>query len=996
VDLAVDQPWTAYTLFHIQRVCEVGWVSLFYGLAFAIALPLAAAPARAPAGSALHSRTPVAPADIMTLRVRMAELQRGGQAREALAVGREALRLAQQTLGAGHQDVARISCQLAKASVDVMDYRAAVDYAEAAVRIFRTASDRKPGDWVMALYVLGTAETRLGRLPEAETHLKEACGMCVSSDGSYDENSGLIWQSLGDLYFKMGRYGEAEHHLLIGLHILDKNRKASVLLFAQALDAVGVFFMNMGDANRAEPYLVRNLQTLQENLPAGDPRLADALDALARMNRLLGEYDRARHCIEDSLHIRRQQAASYPLGLSLSLQLLASVSASRGDLTSAYATQVEALSLIQDRPGTPAGALCTALNNLGWYALGLSRLDEADARLRRALAIAQETAGGDSEDVANTTTSLAIVAGLRKDMPAALQLARTAHDIYQRRLAEAMRMGSEDQKQAFVRKIEGKTHFAVELHLAHAPDDAGAAELALGTILLRKGLVVEAVSAHMAEIRQDADVRTQAILQTLAGQRSALAHMALAPDKRLDREEARQVWCLMRDMDQNVRAIQRRTARQDIHPPEIHAVVDRVRRALPPKSALIEYVTYKRSNPALSAAQRERQPTECAAYVLLPDGRSYGVPLAGMSVVAPRVHAFRRAVANPGSPDAGSLARDVAAAILDPVLERLKGVETLFVAPDELLHLVPFGVLPDRDGRMLLERMEVVYLNTGRDLIVPHRAAVSPRAPTVLAAPDFDAGPAPDAAGRVGAASGCGMFFGPLPGTAKEQESILRIMPDARKASGAQATEAWLKSVRNPAVLHIATHGFFLDERGAPEGEARGLKKAAPSRPSPPSGMQSLDFQAYRHPYLRSGLALAGANCFAGGGEDGILTALEVADLDLRGTALVVLSACETGLGEAVSGAGVFGLRRAFQEAGARTQVLSLWKVHDEATAEIMRLFYEELRRGAGKAAALRTAQLTLRKERPEWQHPFYWGAMIVSGERGPCREPWGNTGAKP
>lgn len=927
----------------------------------------------------------------------MDELGRLGRGRETVDAGREALRLARQALGADHLEVGRIAAKLAVAYVNVMEYKAAFDCGESAVRIVRAAQNRKPADLAFALYALGTAETRLGRLQSAEQHLKEACEMCRTSSGAYDEQSGPFWLSLGDVYVKLGRYSEAERYLLVGLGVADRNPKTPPVQHAQALEAVGVFYVNMGDAARAEPYLARSLTTFQKELPPDDPRLADSMDAVGRMNRLLGEHVLARRCLEESLAIRKKRADTSPFELSQTLQLLANVELDIGNLQGAYTRQAEGLRLIQDVPGIPPRTVATAMNNLGWFAMGLSRLDEAESLLRRSLALAERTSGGESEDAANTRASLALVGCLRKDIPGALENARTSHRIYQGRLAEVMKMGTEDQKQSFVRKIEGKTHFAVELHLAHSPDNAETARYAFETILQSKGLVAEAVSIRMAEVRRNADAKTGEDLRALSRRRSELSHMALTADKRFDYEESRRLWVLQRDIDQGVRDLQWRSARAPgaAEPP---VTIDRVRQALPPGSALLEYVTYRRANPALTSQQRKKLPAECGAYVLFPDGQFLGVSLGSMGVIGPKVNALRRDIVNPGAPGAAENARALAAAILDPVLARLSNVKTLFIAPDDVLHLVPFGILPDSKGQILLDRVDVVYLNAGRDLLLRQPDPVLSLAPPVIiAAADFDAATPREAAGNTSGApsSRSGMLFGPLPGTAREAEAIARIMPGARTSIGGQASEDLLKSIRSPAVLHIATHGFFLDDRGSPEGDVRGLKKFAPAQPVARKQAVTPDFDIYKHPYLRSGLALAGANRFPAGGEDGIVTAMEVADLDLRGTPLVVLSACETGVGDAVSGAGVFGLRRAFMEAGAATQVLSLWKVHDEATAEVMRLFYEELRQGAGRAAALRNAQLSLRKEREEWQHPFYWGAFIVSGDWRPCLEPWKGTGAK-
>jgi CHAT domain-containing protein len=191
--------------------------------------------------------------------------------------------------------------------------------------------------------------------------------------------------------------------------------------------------------------------------------------------------------------------------------------------------------------------------------------------------------------------------------------------------------------------------------------------------------------------------------------------------------------------------------------------------------------------------------------------------------------------------------------------------------------------------------------------------------------------------------------------------------------TGQQATESALKRVDAPRILHIATHGFFLNAADQPA-------------PQPKSGVamssvRGISGQArIENPLLRSGLALAGANASTRSGEDGILTALEASSLNLWGTKLVTLSACDTGLGAVKTGEGVYGLRRAFVLAGAESLVMSLWPVSDYVTREMMSAYYGGLKRGLGRTDALRKVQLDMLKLKNR-RHPSYWASFILSGE---------------
>jgi CHAT domain-containing protein len=199
------------------------------------------------------------------------------------------------------------------------------------------------------------------------------------------------------------------------------------------------------------------------------------------------------------------------------------------------------------------------------------------------------------------------------------------------------------------------------------------------------------------------------------------------------------------------------------------------------------------------------------------------------------------------------------------------------------------------------------------------------------------------------------MYFAPLAASAEEARAIKGLFSEATLLTGSRATKAMLQRAEAPRILHIASHGFFLQA-----GERSGAE----------------------NPLLRSGLALAGANAARGSYQDGILTALEASGLNLWGTKLVTLSACDTGVGEVRDGEGVYGLRRAFVLAGAETVVMSLWSVSDYIARETMVAYYMGLRAGLGRGDALRQAKLAMLKRQGR-QHPFYWASFIQSGEWG-------------
>lgn len=312
-------------------------------------------------------------------------------------------------------------------------------------------------------------------------------------------------------------------------------------------------------------------------------------------------------------------------------------------------------------------------------------------------------------------------------------------------------------------------------------------------------------------------------------------------------------------------------------------------------------------------------------------------------------------------------ARALGERLLKPHRSTLESADHIIVSPDSTLNRLPFETLILDAETLLVDRLCVSYLDSPRDLNPrPHSPNPNLGSPCIVGNPDFEAYGSRNEGG-----------FAALPATRDEVETIARMLgitPLTREF--ASATE--VKRQKSPRILHIATHGYYLNaDMLQDKREARSFVE-----PDRLSILATLD-----NPLLRSGLALAGANTWMAGGklthqaENALLTAADVAEMDLSGTELVVLSACETGLGDAKSGQGVFGLRRTFAIAGAHSLVMSLWKVPDEPTRLLMEAFYQHLLDGKGRAEALRDAQFDLRLVYP---HPCNWAAFICVGDIDP------------
>jgi CHAT domain-containing protein len=334
-----------------------------------------------------------------------------------------------------------------------------------------------------------------------------------------------------------------------------------------------------------------------------------------------------------------------------------------------------------------------------------------------------------------------------------------------------------------------------------------------------------------------------------------------------------------------------------------------------------------------------------------------------------------------------------------PLVPLLGETHRLFVSPDGQLGLVPFAALHD-GHQFLVDAFDFTYLPSGKNLLPRPQESGSPGSVVVLADPDFSAllpalpNPQGEEPARAERTLLDERYFStlradlaqrawaptPLPGTRQEAKAIQRLLPQAQLFLGPEATKERLLHLPTPSILHLATHGFFLEDAPESKGSRAAVHFGALGEAShAPSPLE---------PLLRSGLVFAGARAPAptdsspsSSPESALVTALELAGLNLWGTQLVVLSACDTGRGEVKIGQGVYGLRRAFLVAGAETVVMSLWKVDDETTSTLMQAYYRNLTAGQGRVAALRKAMRSLMQSQP---HPHYWAPFIAMGRDTP------------
>jgi CHAT domain-containing protein/tetratricopeptide (TPR) repeat protein len=558
-------------------------------------------------------------------------------------------------------------------------------------------------------------------------------------------------------------------------------------------------------------------------------------------------------------------------------------------------------------------------------------------------------------------------------------------DLAERELQLVLRTGTEADHAVYFARNSYQLDTALNFELTYAPRSGSAARLGLTTVLRRKGRVLDAAASSLTTIRARLSPQDKQLLDDLASARAQLAKLTVAgPAATGEADFAKEV-AAYEDRIQKLEIAVGKVStayRAASQPIELAAV----QKAIPKDARLVEIVNFQPGDPKApySAMLTPQLPRRYAAYVAGHTGDPVLIDLGPAAAIDEAVEQFRKAVSDPDNDRAGELGHALYALTMARIAPALGGATSVLIAPDGGLNVVPFAALVDDRGAFLVKRYTFTYLTSGRDLL---RLAIRTQPQgggVIFADPSFDAAAAPATGATSATTRGrrsadlAKQRWKPLPGTGQEADEVERHMQGLADYRGNRATETALKGVHGPKVLHLATHGFFLPDEPPDPSAADAARAGA-------AGGPTLSAEARENPLLRSGLALAGANQLVSGEDDGILTAMEATGLDLWGTKLVVLSACETGVGKITNGDGVYGLRRALVIAGAESMVMSLWQVDDTATRDLMAGYYARLTAGKPRSAALRDIQLEI-QGKPKYAHPYYWASFLPAGDSSPIQ----------
>jgi CHAT domain-containing protein/Tfp pilus assembly protein PilF len=947
--------------------------------------------------------------------------QSKGDYQRAFLEHQKALALREKILGPDHPDVATSLSYLTSFYRTQGNYTKAEEVGRRALAIQEKVFGHENLDVATTLNYLASCYQDCGNYQEAAKLFEDALKIVEKLVGKDDTEVAALLNNLAGLYSEVGDYRAAESFFQRALAIAEKALGRDHPDVATTIDNLALLYGTKADYQRAETLFRESLAIREKRLGPEHPDVTTSLNNLGNIYRIRGAYREAISLYQRSLAIREKVFGQEHTETAVSLYGLGIVYKEIGDRQQAAALYERALVIYERVLGKENQGVAFILVNLAGVYNDQEQYQRASEVLTRALAIFEKVFG--------ITEHPAIATNLNRLAELALRQGQIAPAIsYQQRSLESREgdllrnlvTGSEKQRLIYLKSSIKDQDFSVSLHLRSAISDEQAAKLALTTILRRKGRALDVMTDSINRLRAQAMPEDQGLLAELSTLRAQLSALAL---RGVGKQALQAHQAQLKALEEKIDALESRISNRSV---EFRAQTTRVtlaavQQAIPEQAALVEFITYR----PYDVASRRFMSTHYAVYALDHKGVLRWADLGEARKLESLINQLRQQLRRNPSQAPRALrvlkttSQQLTNLLLTPLQDLITTKTQLLISPDGALNFVPFDALVDNQGKYLIERYAISYLTSGRDLLrlqlgnQPNNSLQDhpTTAPLVVANPVYGVGAGPVLGGKQATP------LQQLPGAAQEAQRIRSQLPQAIVYTAEEATERLLKQVKSPQILHIATHGYFLDKVAKEENAVQ--SRALEYTPSGEElGGKELAGLRADNPLLRAWLFFAGANNaqtsnqvdvpseVASNADDGILTALEAANLNLSGTKLVVLSACQTGLGEVESGEGVYGLRRALVLAGAEAQLTSLWAIDDRATRDLMGRYYQLLQQGAGRQAALRQVQLEFlhnnlvansknttaksaasnlsARKRTLRTHPYYWAGFILSGE-------WGN-----
>ena len=833
---------------------------------------------------------------------------------------------------------------------------------------------------------LASVRRRLGDYQKAEKLFRKSLKLMIAALGEESPQAVSVMNNLALFLENQGLYDEAEPLFKKAYTISERIQGERHPTTLALLNNLAFLYESQGDFKRSELNYKKVIELNTEVFGETHINTISNQNNLAYLFLRDKRFEEARPIFVKVHRLWSEQLGANHQNTLKALNNLGRVQKSLGNLEEAEKHLEAALAGRTEVFGKRHADTLRSMNDIGELYVVQKKNEEALKMFRETLKLEEEVLGENHPYTFETLNNLADLLKTMGKTEEAYDVFKTGFKRRNAFLDRILWVAGDNTRQSYISLHRPEQNALIRMLLS-LNDERTARDL-FEVSLRRKGLLLKITSETQQVVMMSGSPELQSITEELTQTRKKLAGLTLSGPTEENRSDFSRI---IYDLEEKINLLQLKLGEksQRFRQSTKEVTSDEVVEGMG-ENALVDFMSFRGEDDSLRILA-----------IVVNQGEFSVVEYEDLELISSMVMELREIVQDEGAEDEDvkSVAFELWEVLWQPLSEALGETASIFISPDSLLNVLPFDVLTDEDDSYLLENFDLRIISSARDLALQPLLA-SKGDLMIIAGPDYNSDELlkTPAAREVthkrsrsvaqGARMGSGLRglnFDPLPGAEKEGEVIKEVADTKDENSGGSRTtkiysrrvaeEKLLREMSSaPEVLHIATHGFFLKEDEKLKKRLQGLSRGSTSIPPPAD-----------NPLLRAGLAFAGLNANASMlGEidtdnDGVLTAMEVLSLDLAGTQLVVLSACETGLGEIHEGEGVYGLRRSFQEAGVKNVINSFWEVSDAGTQLLMIKFYDKFLTGMSARQAMREARLEMLDD-VQWSAPYYWSAFVMVG----------------
>lgn len=789
----------------------------------------------------------------------------------------------------------------------------------------------------------GLLYTTMGRFTHAEAPTAEALEIRMEKFGEDNIGVAASLNNYGVLHYNVGRYNESEKSLTKARSIIAANKMTATMQHAIVLNNQAMLFQAIGRYDEAEA-LLKEAIAIVDRLPGSKSK--NNLRFQSNLALLYQQMGKPTEAEEIYLSMGRRLGRNSPEYASV-LTNQAALYIAMGKDDAVEGLLKTAADIFKSKLGSESPAYARSLSDLGNFYRYKLRYPEAEPLLTEALALREKSLGPNHPLFVQSKEDLAILYWKQSQPEKAYPLYKEAMDRSLDFINRYFPPMSEAEKTKYWDVLSPRFQRFYNFALENFEPNSALLEDLYNYHIATKALLLNSTNKVKRTIFSSGDARLIQDYLTWLDQKEQLARLYSYSKEELE-EQKINLDSIERAANATEKSLSERSSVFTESYTASSITYKEIKALLHDNEAVVEIVRARKYD------QTFTPDSKYVALILTKESPlPKCVPIENGQLLETRYFKYYRNAIQQKIADQYSYDQ-----FWKPFESALAQKKVIYLSPDGVYNQINLNTLKGSSTDYLVKRYDFVTVSNSKDLLSlkSARKATASKSAVLVGSPDYG-----------------GPSLTPLPGTKAEVESIAKTL----KAGGYQvsqftdgaATESNLKAVNAPAILHIATHGYFL-----PDIDRQG------------SGFGVHLDNAGENPLLRSGLMLANASKTVEGSampnlqsnDNGVLTAYEAMNLNLEGTSLVVLSACETGLGDVKAGEGVYGLQRAFLVSGAEALIMSLWKVDDAATQLLMSSFYSNLAKLKDKQKAFKQAQLNLMTRYPD---PYYWGAFVMVGK---------------